>query len=61
MKSYEELNIDIKKELESIVKKKQFKLSAKGLFNYISCSVGEDKRLAEIFAVPIELVRVIRE
>ena len=53
IKKYEDADNRIKKWLEEIV--------AETLYDHILHSTGDEKTLSEIFAVPVGLIRAIKE
>ncbi|MFA6138741.1 MAG: hypothetical protein WC667_11720 [Sulfurimonas sp.] len=61
MKEYEEADERIKEWLEEIIAEDEYRLKAKTLYNNILNSTGDEKSLSEIFAVPVGLVRAIKE
>ena len=61
MKEYEELNKFIKQWLEESVADDEHGLSAQTLYRNIYNSTGDEKSLALIFAVPVGLIRAVKE
>ena len=61
MKDYEEIDESLKEQLEDIVAEDEYGLQAKSLYNNILHSSGTDEKLSELFAVPVSLVRAIKE
>ena len=61
MKRYEDADKRIKEWLEEIVAEDEYGLQAETLYNSILNSTGEEKSLSEIFAVPVGLIRAIKE
>jgi len=61
MKDYENADERIKEWLEEIVSEDEYGLKPESLYNNICNSSGDEKSLAEIFAVPVGLVRAIKE
>lgn len=61
MKEYEEADERIKEWLEEIIVEDEYRLKAKTLYDNILNSTGDEKKLSEIFAVPVGLVRAIKE
>ena len=61
MIDYDDLDTNIKNWLEEIVSSDPYGLNPKTLYKNIYSSSGDDKTLAKIFAVPIGLIRVIKE
>ena len=60
MKKYEDINSNIKNWLDEIVVEDKYGLDPKTLYYNIYNSLGEDKTLAEIFAVPIGLIKAVK-
>ena len=60
MKKYEDINTNIKNWLDEIVKDDKYNLSPKTLYYNIYNSLGNESFLAEIFVVPIGLIRTIK-
>jgi len=61
MKDYEDADEHVKEWLEDIVAEDEYGLKPESLYNNILHSSGDEKILAEIFAVPVGLIRVIKE
>ncbi|MDP3266170.1 MAG: hypothetical protein Q8M39_05010 [Sulfuricurvum sp.] len=61
MKDYEDLEDEVKQELEAISDNDPYGLSPKTLFKNILCSTGDDETLSKIFEVPLSLVKRIKE
>ena len=61
MKRYENADTHVKEWLEDIVAEDEYGLQAETLYNSILNSTGEEKSLSEIFAVPVGLIRAIKE
>ena len=61
MKKYEDADKRVKEWLEEIVAEDEYGLQAETLYNNILNSTGEEKSLSEIFAVPVGLIRAIKE
>jgi hypothetical protein len=61
MKDYENADERVKEWLEEIVAEDEYGLKAETLYNNILHSTGDEKSLAELFAVPVGLIRAIRE
>ena len=61
MIDYKDLNTNIKNWLEEIVSDDPYGLNPETLYKNIYSSTGDDKTLAEIFEVPVGLVRAIKE
>jgi hypothetical protein len=60
MKKYEDLDEELKQELEDVVKSDRYGLRAETLYKNIYNSKGVITKLAEIFAVRSSLVRKIK-
>lgn len=61
MKDYENADERVKEWLEEIVAEDEYGLKPETLYNNILHSLGDEKSLAELFAVPVGLIRAIRE
>ncbi len=61
MKRYKDADKHVKEWLEDIVAEDEYGLQAETLYNSILNSTGEEKSLSEIFAVPVGLIRAIKE
>lgn len=61
MKDYENADERVKEWLEEIVEEDEYGLKPESLYNNILNSTGEEKTLSEIFAVPVGLIRAIKE
>ena len=61
MKDYEDLEDDVKQELEAIAENDPYGLSPKTLYKNILCSTGDDEALSKIFEVPLSLVKRIKQ
>lgn len=61
MRAYEELEEDIKRQLEQIADNDPYGLSPKTLYNNILFSTGDNEALSKIFEVPLSLVIRIKE
>jgi hypothetical protein len=61
MKDYENADERVKEWLEEIVAEDEYGLKSETLYNNILHSTGDEKSLAELFAVPVGLIRAIRE
>ena len=61
MKDYENADERVKEWLEEIVAEDEYGLKAETLYNNICNSSGDEKSLAEIFAVPVGLIRAIKK
>lgn len=59
--SYEDLEDEVKQELEAIADNDPHGLSPKALYNDILCLTGSDEALAKIFEVPLSLVKKIKQ
>ena len=59
--SYEDKEERVKEWLEEIVSHDEYGLRAETLYYNILHSSGTDEKLSELFAVPIGLVRLIKE
>ena len=60
MKKYEDINTNIKNWLDEIVVEDKYGLDPKTLYYNIYNSLGEDNKLAEIFVVPIGLIKAVK-
>ena len=60
MKPYEEVDENIKEWLEEIVQEDEYGLKAESLYKNIYNSTGDEKSLAQLFEVPVGLVRAIK-
>lgn len=60
MKSYEDADEHLKEWLEDIVAEDEYGLKPESLYNNILHSSGTDEKLSELFAVPVGLVRAIK-
>ena len=61
MKDYNELNSNIKNWIEEIIQEDEHGLRAETLYRNIQNSTGDEKQLAQLFEVPIGLVRAIKD
>lgn len=61
MKDYENADERVKEWLEEIVSEDEYGLNPESLYNNILNSTGDEKSLAEIFAVPVGLIRAIKK
>lgn len=61
MKDYEDLEDEVKQELEAIADNDPYGLSPKTLYKNILCSTGDDEALSKIFEVPLSLVKRIKK
>ena len=61
MKDYEDLSEELKERLEDAVVEDEYDLQANSLYKNILHSSGTDEKLSELFAVPVSLVRAIKE
>jgi hypothetical protein len=61
MRAYEELEDDIKRQLEKIADNDPYGLSPKTLYKNILCSSGDDETLSKLFEVPLSLVKRIKQ
>lgn len=61
MKNYEDLEDEVKQELEAIADNDPYGLSPKTLYKNILCSTGDDETLSKIFEVPLSLVKRIKQ
>jgi len=61
MKDYEELEDEVKQELEAIADNDPYGLSPKTLYKNILCSTGNDETLSKIFEVPLSLMKRIKQ
>ena len=58
---YEKIGASMQEWLEEIVREDDYGLRAETLYYNILNSTGTDKKLSEIFAVPLRLVQAIKE
>jgi hypothetical protein len=61
MKAYENLEDEVKQELEAISDNDPYGLSPKTLYKNILHSTGDDETLSKIFEVPLSLVKRIKQ
>ena len=61
MIDYENLNTNIKNWLEEIVQEDEHGLRAETLYRNIYNSSGDERQLAQIFDVPVGLVKAIKD
>ena len=59
--AYKDVNKNIQEWLEDIVAEDEYGLQAESLYNNILNSSGDEKSLAELFAVPVGLIRAIHD
>ena len=61
MKNYNDLNSNLKQWIEEIASEDKFGLNPSTLYRNIYNSTGKYKQLADIFEVPIGLIKAIKE
>ena len=61
MKNYEDLEKELKEQLEDIASEDEYGLKPETLYRNICNSTGSDESLAEIFAVPVGVVRAVKK
>lgn len=61
MKEYEDADKRVKEWLEEIVSEDAYGLQVKTLYDHILHSTVDEKTLSELFAVPVGLIRAIKE
>lgn len=55
------MNEELKKKLEELIKDDPYGLRAETLYRNIMSSTGTDEKLSEIFNVPVEIVKEIKD
>jgi len=61
MKEFKDRNENLKNKIIELVKDDPYGLNPETLYNNIYNSTGKDESLAEIFNVPLEVLKEIRE
>jgi len=61
VKCFDTADENIKKWLKEIVSEDKHGLSAKTLYDNILFSTGNENQLAQLFEVPVELIRAIKK
>ena len=61
MKDYEEINKNIRNWLEEIINESGDSINPETLYRNIYNSTGDENSLAQIFEVPVGLVRAIKD